>query len=159
MLSIIPTTACLFLQVICFQKDGILASNRPTLFLKNCLPVTSLLSIFLHHALKSILWCRCWFTFLNNATQDFGLTFLSAWIHIATIVYWLNTASFWEDQTRLSALLMSFLSSFATVWSYALFTTEISLSSLTTSISALVNGSKPAGTKWLENPSRVTTTF
>ncbi len=69
-------------------------------------------TIFLHHASKSIVWCRCWFTFLNNATQDFGLTFLTAWIHIATIVSWLNTASFWEDQTRLSALLMSFLSYF-----------------------------------------------
>jgi hypothetical protein len=35
----------------------------------------------------------------------------------------------------------------------------VSPSSLTTSISASVNGAKPAGTKWLENPSRVTTTF
>jgi hypothetical protein len=62
---------------MCFQNAGI-ASNKPTLFLKTRSPVSSLLSIFLHHVVKLIWWCECRFALMNDDTHAFGFTLPSA---------------------------------------------------------------------------------
>jgi hypothetical protein len=101
--SIIATTACRFLPDICFHNAGI-ASNRPTGFTKNLSPVASLLSILLHHCSKSTLKCGCWFTFLNDSTQAYGFTFLSASIHTAIIVACFIIASFLVGSEKIEQL-------------------------------------------------------